>query len=75
MQQDDNTIKIVNSKPSADDSQPLNDLLPCPFCGGEAYRRVSNKILTVGCNDCLVSFANHVRFGCRADGEWNTRAR
>ncbi len=48
-------------------------LLPCPFCGGEASRRVSNDILQVGCDSCLITFANHVRFGCRADTEWNMR--
>jgi len=50
-----------------------NNLLPCPFCGGEAYREVKHDILKVGCNNCLINFCNHVRFGCRADSEWNTR--
>lgn len=49
------------------------ELKPCPFCGGEPYRKVTNDILTVGCADCLISFANHVRFGCLADAEWNQR--
>ena len=52
----------------------ITELKPCPFCGGEAYREVKNDILQVGCRNCLISFANHVRFGCHADSEWNTRA-
>lgn len=52
-----------------------NALLPCPFCGGEAYRHIRNDILHVGCNNCLISFVNHVRFGCRADSEWNMRTK
>lgn len=48
-------------------------LLPCPFCGGEATRRISNNVLRVGCEKCLIDFANHVRFGCTSDTEWNTR--
>ena len=48
-------------------------LLDCPFCGGKPTRSVNNDILTVGCDSCLISFANHVRFGCRADAEWNER--
>jgi len=48
-------------------------LLDCPFCGSKPIRSVNNDILTVECDSCLISFANHVRFGCRADAEWNER--
>ena len=49
-------------------------LMPCPFCGTTPTRRVSHDILHVECPQCVsVGFHNHVRFGCRADEEWNTR--
>lgn len=57
-----------------DEGDGVGRLLPCPFCGGEAYRHVRNDILTVGCNNCSISFANHARFGCVADTEWNRRS-
>ncbi len=56
---------------SNDDSD--NQLKPCPFCGTKPERRVSNDILQVRCLKCVVGFYNHVRFGCRADAQWNTR--
>lgn len=52
----------------------MSELLPCPFCGVLPTRRVSNDILMVECPSCAsVGFHNHVRFGCQADAEWNTR--
>lgn len=49
-------------------------LLPCPFCGAFPRRYISNDILSIDCPSCVsVGFHNHVRFGCRADTEWNTR--
>ena len=51
------------------------ELLPCPFCGGYATRSVVNDILKVGCDRCLIYFANHVRFGCQSDAVWNERAK
>jgi hypothetical protein len=59
------------------DGEPCDSedkLLPCPFCGGAASRTVSYQILRVGCENCLLYFSNHVRFGCTSDGDWNTRA-
>lgn len=51
------------------------ELLACPFCGTQPIRKVSNDILSVTCPNCVsIGFHNHVRFGCRADAEWNTRA-
>ena len=50
------------------------DLLPCPFCGAQPTRYTYNDILFVECPECVsVGFHNHVRFGCRAEDEWNTR--
>ncbi len=49
-------------------------LKPCPFCGENPTRRISNDILIVECQQCVsIGFHNHVQFGCRADLEWNTR--
>lgn len=49
-------------------------VLPCPFCGSHPVRKVVNNILSVTCPQCVsVGFHNHVRFGCRADAEWNER--
>ena len=50
------------------------ELKPCPFCGTTPRRYVSNEILHIECPNCLVGFHNHVRFGCMADEEWNTRS-
>ena len=57
------------------DNEPIEyDLLPCPFCGAAPERYVSNDILHVNCPTCVtIGFHNHVRFGCRADYEWNNR--
>jgi len=50
-------------------------LKPCPFCGSTPKRWVNHEVLHIECPSCVsVGFHNHVRFGCRADGEWNTRA-
>jgi sarcosine oxidase delta subunit len=50
------------------------ELLKCPFCGEKPIRKVENDILSITCPNCVsVGFHNHVRFGCRADSEWNTR--
>ena len=49
-------------------------LKPCPFCGSKPDRYIISDILHVTCRECVsVGFHNHVRFGCRADGEWNKR--
>ncbi len=48
-------------------------LKDCPFCGSRPVREVANDVLFIRCPECLVSCANHVRFGCRADAQWNRR--
>jgi hypothetical protein len=56
-----------------EDNVESDNLLPCPFCGSKARRKIINEILQVGCEQCLIMFANHVRLGCLADAKWNTR--
>lgn len=52
----------------------MKDLKPCPFCGTQPRRYISHDILNVECPNCVsVGFHNHVRLGCLADEEWNTR--
>lgn len=52
----------------------MNELLPCPFCGDTPRREVKNDILIIECPSCVsVGFHNHVRLGCLADDQWNTR--
>ena len=67
--------QMENPNPDQLNIDTNSSLLPCPFCGGKAYREVKHDILQVGCNNCLITFANHIRFGCRADTEWNTRTK
>jgi len=63
----------MESKKEALDGE-TEDLLPCPFCGSEPERFINNEILHVKCPNCIsIGFHNHVRLGCRADTEWNTR--
>ena len=67
-------IEIGETKDQAmSNDETDNQLKPCPFCGTKPERRVSNDILQVRCLKCVVGFYNHVRFGCRADAQWNTR--
>ena len=57
-------------------SEQETELLPCPFCGTLPIRQVSQDILSITCPTCVsVGFHNHVRFGCRADSEWNGRVK
>lgn len=52
------------------------ELLPCPFCGGEAT--LTRGILTyVGCKKCVIAFGRHPDLKDSEDRtitEWNTRA-
>lgn len=60
------------------------ELLPCPFCGGEADVRMyqdeslwSHAIVTktqVGCNECDYSFATEPGYEIEALDRWNTRS-
>jgi hypothetical protein len=52
----------------------MEELKNCPFCGTAPQRCVDHEILHVECPNCVsVGFHNHVRLGCRADSEWNSR--
>ena len=52
----------------------MTDLKSCPFCGEKPDRYIAHDILHINCPNCVsVGFHHHVRFGCRADTEWNTR--
>ena len=48
-------------------------LKDCPFCGSRPVREVRDDVLFIRCPECLVSFTNHVRFGCWGDARWNRR--
>lgn len=57
--------------------QPNNDLLPCPFCGGEGDSNLRNTTLesAVGCPCCGVKIEYIGETGRReAITAWNTRA-
>lgn len=65
----------TNEQNGAEHEVDSISLLDCPFCGSKPVRQVRNNILDIHCPECVsVGFHNHVRFGCRADTEWNTRA-
>lgn len=50
----------------------MEELKPCPFCGGEASLMRSNTLYKVECKDCGV--AGNVRvFQSDAIAAWNTR--
>lgn len=61
------------------------ELLPCPFCGGEASLGTyeteslwSHNIVTrthVGCDECDYSFSTEPGYEVEAPERWNTRAR
>lgn len=65
------------------------ELLPCPFCGGDAdvvaydprlLRPSRNHVYSVSCNECEMMFGWDIDYGGRYDTEyeamfaWNTRA-
>lgn len=55
----------------------MADLLPCPFCGGEAEKLTSTDGFTsIGCLNCNPFFGVMVQRGTEAEAiaAWNTRA-
>jgi Lar family restriction alleviation protein len=64
---------------------PPDDLLPCPFCGGEASVSTyeteslwSHNIVTytrVGCSECDIAFNTEPGYEVEAPEAWNTRAK
>ena len=57
----------------SDEDWNTEHLKDCPFCGSRPVREITNDVLFIRCPECFVAFANHVRFGCRADAQWNRR--
>lgn len=64
---------------------PTQDLLPCPFCGGEAYGPLfshesgSHDVYAVECEACCIDLEGPRMFGkeaaiIAAAERWNTRA-
>ncbi len=49
-------------------------LLPCPFCGGEAYTRAYNDTFWVRCERCGVETQDLHLTRPQAAEEWNRRA-
>lgn len=49
----------------------MNELKPCPFCGGEAYAAKDRygKIL-IGCEKCHLHFGIEVEDGCELVDGW-----
>ena len=58
---------------SSDENWNTEHLKDCPFCGSRPVREVRDDVLFIRCPECLVSFTNHVRFGCWGDARWNRR--
>jgi len=55
-----------SQQPRCDDSQPLNDLLPCPFCGKTAIiADMKMGRYHVVCNGC------HAQMGTDWDDRWS----
>jgi Lar family restriction alleviation protein len=50
----------------------VSDLLPCPFCGKEAYRSKFRNNFMCYCSGCGIQGA-HAKTQDKADAAWNTR--
>ena len=51
----------------------MNDMLPCPFCGGEAHLR-TDGITVIACDACDIYFSNGHRYMGGLIAAWNKRA-
>lgn len=48
-------------------NKELYPLKPCPFCGGEAYSDVCDRLINIGCKNCdyHLHFGGLLRSKCR----------
>lgn len=46
----------------------MNELKPCPFCGGEAYTWACDRVIEIGCKACNY----HMSFPGLVQSEINT---
>lgn len=49
----------------------MNNLKPCPFCGGAPVHHMDGPYHVIACHNCGAEHANEVKF--RAEALWNRR--
>lgn len=69
----EDTRPPLRSGPQAD-GLPAQELLPCPFCGGEAFHigAEGSHVHIIGCDDCDACTGDHPS-QVAAFAAWNTR--